>query len=114
MQRLKDSEIKKRLKSAEAQRKILSILGEVDQISFAFPCYLEDIDYNVMYLEEFGHDVLVDDFLENIIIVMTTASIDCLNFITDDDVSLMLSKMRSASKNVLVYNKGKKQTEVSV
>lgn len=119
MREIDQTQIKKKFRSAAVQKKIKSDTDGVSGNVYVFLSFAEDLNFNTVYIGEYGHDLILEEFMDDIVLVLVTAADDCMRFtnsdgstqcfIAPDDVAHMISKMKVVVDCIAIYCDGKKK-----
>ena len=107
----KTTQLKRKFKSAKTEKLIQKHIDGVMGNVFAFLSSVEYLARNVSYLGEFGHHYLLEaiDGEEEVVLILASLDDQCIDFVTHEDVLLMLEQMQSIVNCMFVYTNGVKK-----
>jgi len=105
----KTQQLRKKFNSTKVDKQISSFIDGILGDTFVFLSFVKDLPYNTVYIEEFCHIYSIEEFEDEVVLLLATIDDLCRDYVGREDVIMMLAKMKTAIDSLFVYTDGKKK-----
>lgn len=105
----KTQQLRKKFNSAKTDKQISDFIDGILGDTFVFLSFVDDLPYNTVYIEEFCHIYSIEEFEDEVVLLLATIDDLCKEYVERENVIMMLAKMKTAIDSLFIYTNGKKQ-----